>query len=58
MLVIAGAYITVNLLLTWLATYVQRRFVGDGTRTQEIIRGVIADNVADFSMQLTKFMRK
>lgn len=28
-IVVAGLYIIVNLLLTWLATYVQRRFVGE-----------------------------
>ena len=39
-------------------TMPQRQFVGDGKRTREIIKGVIADNVADFSMQLSKFIRK
>jgi glutamate transport system permease protein len=29
MMVVAGLYILVNLLLTWLATYVQKRFVGE-----------------------------
>lgn len=36
----------------------KRQFVGDGKRTQEIIKGVIADNVADFNMQLSKFIKK
>lgn len=36
----------------------KRQFVGDGIRTQEIIKGVIADNVADFNMQLSKFIKK
>lgn len=39
-------------------TMPKRQFVGDGKRTQEIIKGVIADNVADFNMQLSKFIRK
>ena len=39
-------------------TMSQRQFVGDGKRTQEIIKGVIADNVADFNMQLTKYIKK
>ncbi len=36
----------------------KRQFVGDGKRTQEIIKGVIKDNLADFNGQLTKFIRK
>lgn len=36
----------------------QRQFVGDGKQTQEIIKGVIADNIADFNIQLTKFIKK
>ena len=36
----------------------QRQFVGDGKRTQEIIKGVIADNISDFDMQLAKFIKK
>ena len=36
----------------------KRQFVGDGKRTQEIIKGVIADNIADFNMQLIKFIKK
>lgn len=39
-------------------TMPKRQFVGDGKRTQEIIKDVIADNVADFNMQLSKFIRK
>ncbi len=36
----------------------KRQFVGDGKRTQEIIKGIIEDNLADFNGQLTKFIRK
>lgn len=36
----------------------QRQFVGDGKRTQEIIKGVIQDNLAEYNMQLSKFIRK
>ena len=39
-------------------TMPQRQFIGDGQRTQEIIRDVIADNIADFNMQLSKFIKK
>lgn len=39
-------------------TMPQRQFVGDGKRTQEIIKGVINDNVSDFNMQLIKFIKK
>lgn len=39
-------------------TMPQRQFVGDGKRTQEIIKGVIADNISDFDMQLAKFIKK
>jgi phage gpG-like protein len=39
-------------------TMPRRQFVGDGKRTQEIIKGVISDNVADFNMQLSKFIKK
>lgn len=39
-------------------TMPQRQFVGDGKRTQEIIKGVIDDNVSDFNMQLIKFIKK
>lgn len=36
----------------------QRQFIGDSKRTQEIIKGVIADNIADFDMELIKFIKK
>lgn len=36
----------------------QRQFVGDGKRTQEIIKGVINDNLADFDTQITKLLRQ
>ncbi len=36
----------------------QRQFVGDGKRTQEIIKGVINDNLADFNMQISKLLKK
>lgn len=39
-------------------TMPQRQFVGDGPRTREIIKGVIDDNLKDFDMQLSKFIRK
>lgn len=39
-------------------TMPQRQFVGDGKRTQELIKGVIEDNVKDFDIQLTKFIKK
>lgn len=39
-------------------TMPKRQFVGDGKRTQEIIKGVIDDNVSDFNMQLIKFIKK
>lgn len=39
-------------------TMPQRQFVGDGPRTRELIKGVIADNLADFNLQLTKFIKK
>lgn len=35
----------------------QRQFVGDGQRTQEIIRGVIEKNLKDFGLSLTKFIK-
>ena len=35
----------------------QRQFVGDGQRTQEIIRGVIDDNVKQFNASLSNFIR-
>ena len=36
----------------------QRHFIGDGKRTQEIIKGVIIDNLKDFNVQLTKVLKK
>lgn len=39
-------------------TMPKRQFVGDGKRTQEIIRGVIADNLKTYNIQLTKFLKK
>lgn len=36
----------------------QRQFIGDGDRTQEIIKGVIADNLKDFNVQLTRVLKK
>ena len=39
-------------------TMPQRQFIGDGKRTQEIIKGVVEDNLGDFDMQLTKFIKK
>ena len=38
-------------------TMPQRQFVGDGKRTQELIKGVINDNLADFNLQLSKFIK-
>ena len=35
----------------------QRQFVGDGQRTQEIIRGIIDDNVKQFNASLSNFIR-
>lgn len=39
-------------------TMPKRQFVGDGARTQEIIKDVIADNVSDFNMQMSKFIKQ
>jgi phage gpG-like protein len=36
----------------------QRQFIGDGKRTQEIIKGVISDNLKDFNVQLTRVLKK
>ena len=36
----------------------QRQFIGDGKRTQEIIKGVIINNLKDFNVQLTKVLKK
>ncbi len=38
-------------------TMPQRQFVGDGQRTQEIIRGVIDDNLRQFNTSLSNFIR-
>ncbi len=38
-------------------TMPRRQFIGDGKRTQEIIKGIIDDNISDFDMQLTKFLK-
>lgn len=35
----------------------QRQFIGDSPRTQEIIRGVIEDNLKQFDLSLTKFIK-
>ena len=35
----------------------QRQFIGDGKRTQEIIKGVIYDNIKDFNVQLQNVLR-
>ena len=39
-------------------TMPQRQFVGDGKRTQELIKGVISDNLADYNMELAKFIKQ
>ena len=36
----------------------QRQFIGDGKRTQEIIKGVISDNLKDFNIQISKILKK
>lgn len=36
----------------------QRQFIGDGQRTQELIRKVIEDNLKKFNLSLTQFLRK
>ena len=36
----------------------QRQFIGDGKHTQEIIKGVIIDNLKDFNVQLTRVLKK
>lgn len=36
----------------------QRQFVGDGKRTQEIIKGVINDNINQFNLNLSKFIKQ
>ncbi len=39
-------------------TMPERRFIGDGPDTQRIIRGVIDDNLKQFNLQLTDFLRQ
>ena len=39
-------------------TMPQRQFVGDGKRTQELIKGVIEDNLKGFDIQLSKLIKK
>ena len=39
-------------------TMPERRFIGDGPDTQRIIRGVIDDNLKQFNLQLTEFLRQ
>ncbi|AXT85191.1 amino acid ABC transporter permease [Aeromicrobium sp. A1-2] len=39
--VIALIYITLNLLLTWLATWVQKRYVGEKTFTADAVGGIV-----------------
>ena len=36
----------------------ERRFIGDGPQTQKIIRNVIEDNLKDFNVKLTNFIRQ
>lgn len=36
----------------------KRQFVGDGEQTKKIIKGVIEDNLRDFNMQLSNFIKK
>ena len=36
----------------------ERRFIGDGPHTQKIIRNVIEDNLKDFNVKLTNFIRQ
>lgn len=36
----------------------ERRFIGDGPQTQKIIRNVIEDNLNDFNVKLTDFIKK
>lgn len=36
----------------------QRQFIGDSPRTQELVRGVIEDNLKQFNLSLTKFIKK
>lgn len=39
-------------------TMPQRQFVGDGKHTQEIIKKVIENNLSDFNLQLSKFIKQ
>lgn len=39
-------------------TMPERRFIGDGPDTQRIIRDVIDDNLKQFNLQLTDFLRQ
>ena len=39
-------------------TMPQRQFIGDSPRTQQIIRSVIEDNLKEYNMQLSNFMKK
>lgn len=36
----------------------QRQFIGDGKHTQEIIKGVIADNLKNYNIQLNKLFKQ
>ncbi len=36
----------------------ERRFIGDGPQPQKIIRSVIEDNLKDFNVKLTNFIRQ
>lgn len=36
----------------------KRQFIGDGKRTQEIIKGVISDKLKDFNVQLTRVLKR
>lgn len=36
----------------------KRQFIGDGPQTQKIIRNVIEDNLNDFNLKLSNFIRK
>ena len=39
-------------------TMPQRQFIGDGKHTQEIIKGVIADNLKNYNIQLNKLFKQ
>ena len=36
----------------------QRQFIGDGKHTQEIIKGVISDNLKNYNIQLNKLFKQ